>query len=249
MGNGTSPNQKGEHTAMTSILRRVRLILRDWLRALLAPPEDPRQAFVEPASQHRELLARVRRAKENIASSLIQLEAKTTQVRDRLPELEERARQSLTAGREDLARLALQLRHVASEEVQTLDGQILELEQEEQSIALVEERLIAQIGAFEVRQQVVQARHDTAEAQVRVREAMTGVSDDLNGLGAALEQTEQRTESMQAQASAIDELVQLGVLEMPGQTNGNALASALDGAGDANAVEERLAAMKIEVAS
>jgi phage shock protein A len=78
---------------------------------------------------------------------------------------------------------------------------------------------------------------------------MTGVSDDLNGLGAALEQTEQRTESMQAQASAIDELVQLGVLEMPGQTNGNALASALDGAGDANAVEERLAAMKIEVAS
>ena len=234
---------------MTSILRRVRLILRDWLRALLAPPEDPRQAFVEPASQHRELLARVRRAKENIASSLIQLEAKTTQVRDRLPDLEERARQSLTAGREDLARLALQLRHVASEEVQTLDGQILELEQEEQSIALVEERLIAQIGAFEVRQQVVQTRHDTAEAQVRVREAMTGVSDDLNGLGAALEQTEQRTESMQAQASAIDELVQLGVLEMPGQTNGNALASALDGAGDANAVEERLAAMKIEVAS
>ncbi|HAL49371.1 MAG: PspA/IM30 family protein [SAR202 cluster bacterium] len=232
---------------MTSILRRVRLLLKTWLGALFAPAEDPRQVLEDSSHQHRALLARVEQAQQNIASSRSELEDKTSQVRERLPQLEERARQALTSGREDLARLALQLRQVASEEVQTLEGQVRELEHEEQAIVLVKERLESEIGAFEVRQHMLRARYDTAEAQVRVREAMTGVSDDLTGLGAALELTEQRTESMQAQASAIDELIQLGVLDMPGEIDGEPLMQPLRDDESTVAVEERLAALKSEV--
>jgi phage shock protein A len=59
---------------------------------------------------------------------------------------------------------------------------------------------------------VIKARFSAAEAQVRINEAMTGVSHDFADLAAALQRAEENTESMQARANAIDRLVQEGDL-------------------------------------
>jgi phage shock protein A len=60
---------------------------------------------------------------------------------------------------------------------------------------------------------VIKARYSAAEAQVRINEAMTGVSQDFADLTATLHRAEQTTEEMQARATAIDRLVQEGDLE------------------------------------
>ena len=232
---------------MSAILQRLKLILRSWLSALLASAEDPRQVFVVAHQRQKELLAKVQEARAKIAGSREQLEAKTQEARSRLPELDGRARQALRAGRENQARFALQLRQATEDKVRSLDEQLKELEQEEQVLSLVEHRLEAQIEAFFARQEVLAARYNTAEAQVRVHEALGGVSDELAGLGTALERAEQRTELMQARVAAIDELAELGVLQLPDTTVVEASQLQPPDSEASQAIEERLAGLKQEL--
>lgn len=224
---------------MSVILRRLKLIIKVWLNALLAPAEDPRKVFALAHKRHGELIGQVRRALATVAASKERLERNTSEALEKLPELEEKARQALLAGRDDQARFALQLRQVVVEEVQVLEGQLRQLEQEHQTLSLVEGRLATQIETFFTRQQMLEARYSSAEAHVRIKEALSGVSDELEGLDTALERAEEKTENMQARVSAIDELVETGILEMPA---GPALGGPTD-----QAVEELLASLKGEV--
>ena len=232
---------------MKSILQRLVTLIKIWLNAFLAAAEDPRRTFAAAFQRHHELLDRVRHARENIAASKAQVSDKTEQVRSRLPLLQERARQALIAGREDVARLSLQLRQVAAEDLQCLERQVYELDQEEQTLSLIEYRLTTQIEAYLTRKEVLEARYATAEAQVSVHEALVGVSDDLSGLGLALERSEERAEQMWAQASALDQLIQAGVLEPSGSQWLGADGVDTNRVHRPEAVEERLEAMKAQL--
>lgn len=126
---------------MNSILRRLALTLKMWLKALLAPAEDPRNVFVIAYHRQRELLTAVRGARANVTGAREQLEAQATEARGKLPRLQEQARRSLLAGREDHARHALALRQSAVEQLETLEGHVHELEREEQRLSLVDQRV------------------------------------------------------------------------------------------------------------
>ena len=82
---------------------------------------------------------------------------------------------------------------------------------------------------------------------MRVHEALGGVSEELADLGVALDQAEQRTEYTQARASAIDRLVELGILDIPGLKSGDAPPQQLADEDDSQVVDERLAALKGQV--
>ncbi len=222
-------------------------LVRGWLSALFAPAADPRQTFANAYQRQRELLARVQGALAEIGASKAKLDAKGVEVREKLPQMEEQARRSLIAGREDLARLALQRRQVATIELHSLEGQLREVEQEEGRLSLLEQRLAMQIEAFHAQLEVIAARYSAAEAQVRMQEVLTGISDELADLGTALQQAEEKTEHMQARASAIDQLVEAGVLEMPGLAAGDAFERQLAQLDVGRAVEDQLAALKREV--
>ena len=232
---------------MTSILRRLKLILKVWLDKLLTSAEDPRRVFAVAYQRQRELLSKVQRAQANIAKAKLQLESKTAGAREKLPQLEEQARQALVGGREDSARFALQLRQVANEDLEELERQVSELEQEERALSLVEQRLRTQIEAFFARQEVLAARYTTAEAQVRINEAMGGVSEELAGLGVALERAEQTTENMQARVTAIERLVETGILDTPMHSPPGATPRQLAEVEASGEVEERLTALKGEL--
>ena len=189
--------------------------LRKGLGDLMAPAEDPRETYVQTTDRQRTMLARVQRALLEIGAAKERLEAKTVEVKARLPQLENAARHSLAAGREDLARLSLQRYKLINGELQHLETQLQEIEQEETRLWLTEQRLSGQIEAFYTRMEFAAARYSAAEAQVQIREAMSGVSEELAELSQAMEQTERRSEYMQARAAAIDELVQSNILETP----------------------------------
>lgn len=229
------------------LLRRFILLLKVWFKGFTAPAEDPRQTFAYAYQRQRELLLSVQQALADIGTSKQKLETKTVETREKLPRLEEQARRALISSREDLARLALQRRQVAVMELQALEDQVQEVQQEEQRLSLVEQRLAAQIEAFHARQEVIAARYSAAEVQVRITEALTGVSAELADLGNALEQAEQKTERMQARATAIDRLVEAGVLEMPGSPAGDDVARQLAHLDVSQAVEDQLAALKQQI--
>ena len=200
------------------ILDRITKKLKQSTTAALAPAVDPREVNLTSHQKQRALLAQVAHAIQEVIAARGRLEASAESVCAKLPELEELARAELQAGRRNMARLALQRRQVAQAELATLERQLAEVEREEVALSMIEQRLSTQIEAFAARQEVIRARYSAAEAQVRINEAVTGVSEDFADLAAALQRAEEKTQSLQARATAIDKLVKEGDLESVAET-------------------------------
>ena len=182
------------------ILERLSKLLKAGATSALAPAPDPRVTHLTSHQKQRALLNQVALARVEVVSAKERLRATADGVRLKLPAMEDQARGELRAGNESMARLALQRRQVVLQELQTLEGQLAEVEKEEGALGIIE-------------QEVIKARFSAAEAQVRINEAMTGVSHDFAELTDALHRAEQTTEEMQARAAAIDRLVHEGDLE------------------------------------
>jgi len=218
--------------------------LRDAVKAALAPAADPREVYANPERKQRELLDSVVAAIGQLRASRERLAGKAGEVRAKLPALLDQARSELAAGRRDLARHALVRRQAAAGELQVLERQLADVEREQSELELLESRLAAQLEALAARQEVILARYSAAEAQVRIREAAAGVSGDFAELAAALRRAEDRTESMEARATAIDRLVREGMLEAPALP-GEELEALPAGPAD---VETELARLQAEIA-
>jgi phage shock protein A len=214
------------------------------LAGMFKPAEDPRQTFASPYMRQQQLLERVQQALHDLEAAKGRLTDQTAQVRDKLPQLHEQAKRALIADREDLARLALERRAIADSEVAELQQHLAAVETEEQRLALVEQRLSTEIEAFRARQEVIAARYSAAEAQVRINEALGGVSQEMADLTDALEKAEQTTEHMQARATAIDELVRAGILDTP---NSDAIAAQFKALDVSKAVNGQLDALRAEI--
>jgi len=146
----------------------------------------------------------------NIASSRHELEARTAELRCHLPELEAKARCALRAGRQDVARHALERRQIAAGELALLNEQLREADLEATRLAAAEQQLAARIDAILARERMIEARQSVAEIQVRVGEALAGISGELAGLAPELAQAEEHAEALEARAAAIDRMLDLG---------------------------------------
>jgi phage shock protein A len=227
------------------IVDRLKVLLAKGANVALAPAPDPRVTHLTTHQKQRALLNQVIKAGDQVTAAKDRLKAAADAVRAKLPAMEESARGELRSGHEAAARLALQRRQVVVGELETLERQLAEVEKEESVLAMIEQRLSGQIEAFAARQEVIKARYSAAEAQVRINEAMTGVSEDFADLTAALHRAEQTTEDMQARATAIDRLVQEGDLESVGFAAGSdAIDARYQTLGADDEVERRLNALK-----
>lgn len=197
---------------MSSFLNQFSKMMKSGVETLLAPAADPRETFTSPQQRRERMLDRVREALTQNAALLKRLDSRLNQAKEKLPRLEEQARNALRENREDFARLALQHRQLTVIEIRSIESQIHEVQQEAQRIAIIEQKVVAQIESFRTRQEMIAARYNAAEAQVMAHEAVGGVTDELSDLGAALEIAEEKAENMQARASALDQLTEVGVL-------------------------------------
>lgn len=221
---------------MKPVLDRLKVLLARGASAALAPAPDPRVTHLTTHQKQRALLDQVVRAGQEVTASKQRLKATADSVRRKLPAMEDQARNEVRTGHEAMARLTLQRRQVVARELETLETQLAEVEKEEAALAVIEQRLAGQIEAFAARQEVIRARYSAAEAQVRINEAMTGVSQDFADLTAALRRAEQTTGEMEARATAIDRLVRDGDLE--------SIDARLEPIGSEDDVERRLRALR-----
>src|ERR1700733_14887522 len=93
------------------------------------------------------------------------------------------AREAISAGREDLARVALERKQLTVQEAGSLDQQIAQLDSEQVKLIESEKQLQAKTEQFRSKKEVIKAQYSAAEAQVRVSEAATGVGDSMADVG------------------------------------------------------------------
>ena len=141
------------------------------------------------------------------------LQLQETTVKEQTAKLDEQARQAMAAGREDLARAALERKHLAEGEMQSLDQQVAQLEDQQQKLIDSERKLQAKVEAFRTKKEVIKAQYSAAEAQVQISAAATGVGEEMADVGLAMQRALEKTDDMKARADAVSELEAAGTFE------------------------------------
>lgn len=193
-----------------SIWSRVRMLFNAEMSSTLDKAEDPRTVLDYAYNQQQELLMTLRRGLVDVATAKQQLEQEAKRLEQRIPQLDDQARRAVAANREDLARVAIERKWLAANEIEGLNKQIAEVEAEKQRLAGQERQLQVRVEQFRTHREVVVARYTAAEAEVRMKESLAGVSGELAELGMAVGRAEEKAERLQARARAIDSLVDLG---------------------------------------
>ncbi len=228
------------------LLSRMSSIVKAKMSAVLDRAEDPRETLDYSYQKQLELLRNVKRGVVEVVTSKRRLQLQAAGLQDNMGKLDEQARRALAAGREDLARMAIEHKQVIVQQLQGLESQIDDLEKEEEKLSSAETRLSAKVEAFRTRKEVIKAQYSSAEAQVKIGEAATGISEEMADVGLAAERAEDKTQKMRARASAIDELVEAGTLEdYTGRPD--AVERQLAQISVSQGVEEELAKMKQQI--
>jgi phage shock protein A len=230
------------------VMKRVQLVFRAKANKALDRMEDPRETLDYSYQQQLELLQKVRRGVADVATSRKRVELQVNQLQTSADKLDRQARDSLAAGREDLAREALQRKAGIQAQLQDLQVQYASLQGEEEKLTGASQRLQAKVDAFRTKKETIKATYTAAEAQTRISEAFTGISEEMGDVGLAIQRAEDKTEQMKARAGAIDELMASGALDdMVGGPRDDIQAE-LDRMGATHGVENELARMKAELA-
>jgi phage shock protein A len=222
-------------------------ILKAKMSGVLDRVEDPGQTLDYSYEKQLELLRNVKRGVVEVVTSKRRLELQSDSLKENLAKLDGQARTALGAGREDLARIALEHKQVIVQQLQGLDGQIADLEKEQEKLSTAETRLSAKVEAFRTRKEVIKAQYSSAAAQVKIGEAATGISEEMADVGMAVDRAEEKTNNMRAKAAAIDELVEAGTLEDFSSPRSDAVERQLAQLSVSQGVEDELAQMKRQI--
>jgi phage shock protein A len=198
---------------MAGLMSRASTVVKARLSKLLDRAEDPSVTLDYSYEKQRELLQDVKRGIADVVTAKKRLQLQSTQLEQSVVKLEGQAREAVGAGREDLARQALEKKAAVQAQLRGLDDQIAGLEEQQERLIQSEKQLQAKIEAFRSEKEVIKAQYSAAEAQVRIGEAATGIGEQMADTGLAIERARDKTEQMQARASAIDELTAAGTLE------------------------------------
>jgi len=226
---------------------RLKLIFSTKASSAMDRAEDPRQVLDYAYAQQQLLLVKLRQGLVDVATSKQQLERQSKKLEARVPRLEDQAKRALGAGRDDLARIALERKRSAVAELEGLSAQIAEVGAEEKRLAGQERSLRVRIEEFRTHRDVVSARYSASEAEVKVKEALSGVSGELAELGMAVGRAEEKADRLQSRAKALDSLVDIGALEPAG--GGDYVENELKRLTSGAEIDDELERLKAEIAA
>jgi phage shock protein A len=230
-----------------SVMKRLKLIFRAKASKALDRAEDPRETLDYSYQRQLEMLQKVRRGVADVATSRKRLELQIQQLQQQSGKFEDQSRKALAAGREDLAREALTRRSGVQQQQADLATQHAALQAEEEKLTLASQRLQAKVDAFRTRKETIKATYSAAEAQTKIGEAFSGISEEMGDVGLAVQRAEDKTQALQARAGAIDELLASGALDDVSGTAKDDLTVELERLSSEGDVELELARLKGEI--
>jgi phage shock protein A len=193
--------------------QRLSLIVKAKANKLLDKHEDPRETLDYSYEKQLELLTKVRRGVADVATSRKRIELQMQQVQASSDKLQAQAQQAVSQGRDDLAREALTRRATANQQLADLQTQHSQLQAEEEKLTQASQKLQVKVDAFRTQKETIKATYTAAEAQTKIGEAVSGISEEMGDVGMAMQRAQDKTAQMQARAGAVDELLASGALD------------------------------------
>ena len=234
---------------MPGLTGRMSTVVKARVSHMLDRAEDPAETLDYSYQKQIEQLQNVKRGIAEVVTAKKRLQLQQQSITQQTAKLDGQARQAMAAGREDLARAALERKHLTEGEMESLDQQITQLEQQQQQLTDSEQKLQAKVEAFRTKKEVIKAQYSAAEAQVHISEAATGVGEEMADVGLAMQRALDKTEDMKARADAVGELEAAGTFEDITQLGPpqDDIDRQLEQLGRGNAVDQDLAALRAEL--
>jgi len=231
---------------MPGLMARLSLIFKAKFSKALDRAENPNETLDYSYEEQLRQLQNVKRGIADVTTAKKRLEMQYTTMQQQVEKLDGQAKQALQAGHEDLAREALTRKAAVQAQLDSIMQQGQQLEAQQQKLVEGEKTLAAKIEAFRSQKEVIKAQYSAAEAQVRIGEAATGIGEHMADVGLAVQRAKDKTEQLQARASAIDELTTAGSLE-DFTSSSDDLDRQLSQISQGTQVDDELAKMKAEL--
>jgi phage shock protein A len=232
---------------MAGLIERAVTVIQAKLSKLIGRAEDPRETLDYSYEKQLEMLQNVKRGVADVVTAKKRLQLQAQKLEQGVVKLDSQAREAIGAGREDLARTALERKVGVQQQLQDLDRQTQELEAQQQKLVENERTLSTRIESFRSEKEVIKAQYSAAEAQVKIGEAATGIGDQMQNTGQAVQRAREKTEEMQARGQAMDELIASGTLEDVTSGSNTQLDRELAQIASQSEVDKELEKMKAEV--
>ncbi len=226
---------------------RLANLFRIRANAALDKAEDPGQVMDYSYSKQIEQLQQLRRSIADVVTNEKRLEMQQSQLIEKINKLDQQAMQALQANREDLARMALQRKEALLVQIQSYEQQLAQLKEQEEKLLAMERTISARVEAFRTQKEMVKAQYSAAQAQVKINETITGISEEMTEMNLAMQRAQDKVLTMQARANAMEALIDQGALSeqgMLGAGSSDTLDRELQKISTEQNVEAQLQAMK-----
>ena len=234
---------------MPGLMGRTSTLVKAKITTLLNRAENPAETLDYAYERQLEDLQNVKQGIVGVVTAKKRLQIQESELKQKADTFDGQAREAMSAGREDLARAALERKQLIVQETGSLDQQVAELEAEQEKLTAAEQQLRTKVEEFRSKKEVIKAQYSASEAQVRISEAATGIGDDMADVGLAMQRALDKTETMKARASAVEELETAGTFEdltalAPAQDD---VDRQLEQLGASKAIDEEFVRLKAEL--
>ena len=197
-----------------SFFSRLKAIFQAKANKALDAAENPHEMLDYSFEKQTELLTQVRRGVADVATSKKRLELQAEKLQASVGTLEAQAGAGAPGGpRGPRPRPPSSARPASRPSSTSINAQKDQLQVEQDKLVAAEQKLTTKIESFRVRKETIKAQYTAAEAQTKIGEAFSGISEDMADVGMAMDRAEDKVETMQARAGAIDELLESGALD------------------------------------
>jgi len=227
------------------LTNRITTLLKQKVNTLLDKYEDPKEALDYSYQNQIETMNKLRRSIAEVVTAKTRLQMQKTKLVENIRTLDGESRRAIDQDREDLAKLALERKNANMLQLQNLDKQIVDMQTQQDKLEQTEKRLSTKVEEFRSKKEVIKAQYTAAEAQVRIKENLTGISEEMADVGVAMNKAEDKTEQMKAKAQALDEMIDSGVLT-DYTSNKDDIEGELEKMTGKSSVDQELAKLKAE---
>jgi phage shock protein A len=186
-----------------SIFARISDIFKANVNDMLDKAEDPEKMLKQMVIEMEESVNKTTMAVAQAIANEVSLQKKLEKARKDKTEWEQKAMQALTAGREDLARAALEQKNIIDKNIVDLEPIYAQAKETTNNLRIQLDKLKSKLDEARTRQSTLIARSQAAKAQKQIAQQLSGVGSDAFS---KFDKFEQKIEKLESEAVAFEQL-------------------------------------------
>jgi phage shock protein A len=186
-----------------SIFARISDIFKANVNDMLDKAEDPEKMLKQMVIEMEESVNKTTMAVAQAIANEVSLQKKLEKARKDKTEWEQKAMQALTAGREDLARAALEQKNIIDKNIVDLEPIHAQAKETTNNLRIQLDKLKSKLDEARTRQSTLIARSQAAKAQKQIAQQLSGVGSDAFS---KFDKFEQKIEKLESEAVAFEQL-------------------------------------------